>query len=49
MPTHVPDDLGGLPVTRIGSIVERGDATVRWRLHGELVELPETLGWEHRE
>ncbi|MFW5681398.1 MAG: thiamine-phosphate kinase [Phycisphaeraceae bacterium] len=46
---HVPADLDGLPVTRIGTVVKPGPTPVSWRLHGKPVELPDPLGWEHRE
>lgn len=46
---HVPDEIDGLPVTRIGTVVEPGSTPVCWRLHDQPVELPDTLGWEHRE
>lgn len=46
---HVPDEIDGLLVARIGTVLERGPAPVRWRIGGKGVELPETLGWEHRE
>lgn len=48
-PDRVPADLDGLPLTRIGTVVELGDTRVRWRLHGKPFDLPEALGWEHRE
>ena len=46
---HVPDEIDGLPVARIGTVVERGPVPVRWRIGGETLEPPEALGWEHRE
>ena len=46
-PDRVPAEAAGVAVTRIGTIVERAERAVRWRLGGAAQDLGEASGWEH--
>lgn len=49
LPAGVEPAVSGLKLTRVGRVVERGDAAVRWLADGHAVEIDAAdAGWEHR-